>query len=145
MKKKTKSVYSLNDLLSEMSFSRDDYKKKIREHLLGGLREYCKYKCAIKNNFVTWTKHWHTEFERLIGDELLQAMLHDTKFKDKRKAAIEEIAKIKSLEDGVMSRTNAVIMKDYQVNKLSKSLESSDLKEFWDRVQDTLDYVLPQK
>jgi len=145
MKKKTKSVYSLNDLLSEMSFSRDDYKKKIREHLFGGLKEYCKYKCAIKNNFVTWTEHWYAEYERLIENEMLQAMLHDTKFKDKRKAAIEEIAKIKALELGIIDRTQTVIMKDFKVNKLSKKLDSSDLEEFWNRVQNVLDFVLPQK
>lgn len=143
-KPKSKSI-SLDELLSEMSYSRDDYKHKIREHLVGGLKEYCKYKCAIKNNFVTWTKHWHTEFERLIGSELLQAMLHDTKFKDKRKAVMEEIVKIKALEDGFITRASSVVMKDYQVNKLTKNLTSADLQEFWDRVHDTLDFALPTK
>lgn len=136
---KTKRI-SLDQLLTEMSFGRDQYKENLARHLYGGLREYCKLTCALKNGQTNYTVHWATEVERLIEKEFPLALIRPTKFKDKRKAALEEIEAVKSLEKSARRYGENAVRKDFGLTKI-ETLDDSDLDQFWALVMDQLDEI----
>ena len=107
-----KSEKTAAQLLREMAFGRDDYKAGVRRHLIGGLNEFCKAAAGKKNGLLRWVDHWTYEADRLILIELPQALLHDTKFKNRRLAAQQEVEKVRAVEAGFRRRLTAIVARD---------------------------------
>lgn len=132
----------LSDLLTEMSYSRDDFKFKIGSHLAGAYGEFWKYKIAQFNGCSTDKKnghlvdHWNREWTHLVEYVFYNNVQHQIDFKNRAKAVAETINKI-SGDDHYRKASLAHVKKSFPNMTISDvGLPKADAEEmFWDKVQ----------
>ena len=129
----------MRELLTEMSFSRDDYQIRVRRFLRGALKEFYKARLAEKNGLMTWVAHWDREVARLLRDELPDHLLHDTSFRDKRVAVMEVVRGLQE-KDGTFRRiaTNEVLS-DFRARRLKHRLSDADTRSYWKLAMQVVD------
>jgi hypothetical protein len=118
-----------------MAYKRDDFKNKIESHLTGAIVEHYKATLAKKNGQTKWVSHWEGEVNRLIGSELVVAILHPIRgFKDRSKAFAEAVTEIKESDRSYRRYAENTVKRDYGLRRLKQGLEAVDTANFWKRV-----------
>jgi len=127
-------------LLKEMSFDRTGYKARLREYLIGALKEFYKARLGRKNGFTKWVDHWDTEARNLVQKSFAAALINQVKFSEKGrpKAAQEVIMAIKNEDDRMRRIAKNIVEKDYGV-PMQELITDSDTEMFWIMVDYEID------
>ncbi len=136
----SRAITTAKDILKAMAYKREDFKNKVGEKVGGALFEYYKANLASTSGHSRWVQHWRSEVKRLIETELVIVLLHPIRgFKDRKKAAWEEIDKIRAIDEQYRRAAEHTIQRDYGLKKLRTQITDQDTENFYRMVQRTID------
>ena len=121
-------------LLTEMAYSRSDFKNKLSEKLRGALVEFYKSECATRNSQTKWVVHWRREARDLITG--LQAVLLEAikGHWNKLRALNEVIVQIQRKDASYRKIAEYRVAKDYEMRKKPKPIQNTSTEMFWELV-----------
>jgi hypothetical protein len=131
---------TLQRILTDMAYNREEFKNKVEEKVGGALLEHYKAALASLNKQTKWVQHWQGEANRLLESELVVVLLHSIKgFKDRKKAAREVLEHLQSIDDQYRRAAEHTVKRDYQLTKLRASITADITAQFYESVQDVLE------
>jgi hypothetical protein len=122
--------------------TREQFKDRVWEFVLGGMGEFFKLHVATANDYPTYVIYWDSEVGRLI-DNILNSYVEEAETKtpfDKRVAAEESIARVKQITRKKWNYAYNAIAKQLKVRvtDLKKPDEMDVEAAYWLRVQQAI-------
>ena len=134
-----RAATTAEDIIEAMAYDREQFKNKVEEKVGGALLECYKAALATLEGKVRWVQHWQAEADRLIDSELVVVLLHSIKgFKDRRKAAMEVVQQLRSVDNQYRRAAEHIIRRDYGLKRLRAGITDEITEEFYRSVQSVI-------